>query len=426
MERKLSKSSLNPDINEYTISGIVVFAFLFILCAYLPGFADDVNCWRRWAVHIHEHGLSNIYDSDSNYLPVYHYILWFYGKICGTKEAIESNVFVLKWITLLIEAVGFVYVYKWLGNKQALISILLLGLLNIGASYNNIVWGQVDGILATLIFVSIYYAYAGRLAQAGVWFTVGILFKLQAICFLPLWALLCLYHIFTKRSVRGAIILLSSVVLTAALILLPFLLKNGGMAQVLAIYTGYVDSVPKLALGAFNFWSWVKDDYLGNYSDTEVWFGGLQYKSAGFLMFFLSGFLALLPLMVNMAKRLFDKKEINNEINMQTILLTGALSCLVFYYFNTQIHERYSHPAFIFLLAYAFFSRDFIPYILFTLAYFLNVEALLHNMRLTNYNTVIFNQKFVSGLYGMSIIYVFIRLYRVSFANKNRRDPKLL
>lgn len=396
--------------------------FAMVISVMIPGFVDDLNCWRGWALAIHEHGLKNVYDSDTNYVPLLHYILWFYAKICGSKEAIESNIFILKWITLIFEISGFYLVYRRFAEKTDLIMVLLLGLFNIGAAYNNIIWGQIDGILATLVFAAIYYASNAKVVTSCIFMTLALLFKLQAICFLPLWSLVCLYQVLERRSLKLFFTGVIAIIVTMSLVLLRFAFKEGGLQQVWNVYTGYVDSVPKLALGAFNFWSLLKAEYLGNYSDADIWIFGLSYKMTGRLMFVVSFFLVLLPLLIIVWKKAIKRPAV--PLDARTVLLTGALSCLVFYYFNTQMHERYCHSAFIFLLAYAVYSRDYIPYLLFTIAYFLNLEAILRTMKLTNYETLVFHQKFISLLYAVNITYLFVRLY-VSRPRITNKEPNI-
>lgn len=82
------------------------------------------------------------------------------------------------------------------------------------------------------------------------------------------------------------------------------------------------------------------------------------------------------------------------------------------------MHERYCHPAFIFLTACALYSNYWLPYILFSVGYLLNLERVMTALHLNNYDILIFNARFVASIYGLSIIFLIIRLIRLK--------PKLL
>jgi hypothetical protein len=52
--------------------------------------------------------------------------------------------------------------------------------------------------------------------------------------------------------------------------------------------------------------------------------------------------------------------------------------------------------------------------VLASLAYFLNLEDVLKFMELPNYGTLIFNRDFISILFLITLLYLFINLYTVT------------
>ena len=60
------------------------------------------------------------------------------------------------------------------------------------------------------------------------------------------------------------------------------------------------------------------------------------------------------------------------------MLLSLGLIPLAFCFFNTQMHERYWHPALLLLGAHAILTRRYVLFGVFSLAYYLNVEGSLH------------------------------------------------
>ena len=85
---------------------------------------------------------------------------------------------------------------------------------------------------------------------------------------------------------------------------------------------------------------------------------------------------------------------------------------MLFYFFNTEIHERYCHPAFIFITAMAFFTGDFIIYILFSIMYFLTLEFSMQFLKLNNYETMLFNLKILATINAFIILYLARNIYK--------------
>jgi len=119
----------------------------------------------------------------------------------------------------------------------------------------------------------------------------------------------------------------------------------------------------------------------------------------------------------------------------EKIWLTAALIGLIFFFFNTQMHERYSHYAFIFITVYAFSKRHYIPYILFSIAYLLNLDAVLewfHKDDTQQYfirkggelimmgepPPIWFRQNFIALLFAVTIVYLYVMLIRRVKENK--------
>jgi len=118
-------------------------------------------------------------------------------------------------------------------------------------------------------------------------------------------------------------------------------------------------------------------------------------------------------------KKLFLRKAI--LLDMAHILLVGALIPLLFFFFNIQMPERYSHPAFLFIIAYSFLCKRYFLYVIFSIAYFLNLEKILLTFDL-NYGTFIFGERFIAGLYLITIILLFRELISNSNASNKAQN----
>ena len=140
---------------------------------------------------------------------------------------------------------------------------------------------------------------------------------------------------------------------------------------------------------------------------------GITYNKIGLILFLITFSIALFPLIKTVFKSI--KTTLPLAISIEKLLITGALIPLLFFYFNTQMHERYSHPAFIFLITYCILEKKLFIGLIASLAYFLNLEDVLHYFQLSHYGTLIFSSKFVSFLYLISIILLFNELFEDRF-----------
>lgn len=400
---------------RYLNAGAVLCLLLIIfITPIFPGFRGDIYCWIDWADAIRQHGLPNVYDSYTNYLPVYHYVLWLFAQLAPSREFLIEHVYWLRYVTLAVDIIGLLLLYHWTDRKIPFPLILIISLLNPGYMYDNIVFGQVDGILATLAFATLYCAYNQKIIGAAILFSIMINFKLQGIVFFPIYGLLLLAQNETRHWLK--VILKSIVVLVVVevIILLPFLLKPDGLQQVLNTITGLVGFFPTTSSFAFNLWAFILGSKAEFTPDDAVFILGLSYKQFGLILFFISSFFALWPLLSFIYKKRIQHKAIS--FPKEQVWLIAALITLVFFFFNTQMHDRYSYPAFIFIAAYSFHRKVFLAYILFSFAVVMNLEFVVRWLNLDNYGTVIFDRKLIAPIFAIVIFYLYYQLYKTYFS----------
>lgn len=376
----------------------------------IPGFVADIGCWEYWAFFGKTEGLVNVYHSETNYFPLYHYILRAYAACFETKAALHEHMYLLRLVTFIFDIAGVYVVYRWLNRKTSFWLLLMISVLNLSFCYNSLIWGQVDSILAAFVIASLYFLWNRKYIPAALFLALSICFKLQAIIFIPVFGLLLLIVTPKAQWLSRLLQSLGTFLLCTVCIVVPFI-TNRENAQLLSkVLFSLVDQYPRVTFGAGNFWSIFYGIMADHMLDAEFLFAGLSYKRAGLLLFALSSLAAFIPLL----RTIYDKfRGADHPLSLPVFILSTALIGLSFYFFNTQIHERYSHPVFIFLLLYAFLRKDFVPYILFSIAYFLNMESILQWLHLPNYNTAIFSRYFVGSLYAILLIYLFIRLYQL-------------
>jgi Gpi18-like mannosyltransferase len=389
---------------------LLLTSFIVFLLPYIPGHESDRWCWENWAWHNYTNGLRNSYGSGTNYLPLYQYVLWGYGKIIGNGDHIGLYINNLRAFTLLFDLLGLWLVYKWTDKRWPYYLLVFLNVLNLGYVYNTVIWGQVDGILATLVFASIYVAFQKRFLWSALAIVLAINLKLQAIVFVPVWGLVYLFQWAESKSWKTLITSILWMIVLQAIILLPFMLVDNGLEQVWKVVVNSVDTFPRVSMNAFNFWYLATGIDTWNTSDDTILFLNLTYKSVGLLLFFTGSFFVLWPLLKKVGEK-FQGKAI--VLTKEEVWIRAALIGILFFFLNTQMHERYSHPAFIFIAAYAFYSNRFLVYVIFSVAYFLNMERVLMFLHLNNYKTVVFNPDLVAFSYLLVIIFLGRELRRL-------------
>jgi Gpi18-like mannosyltransferase len=412
------------DRKEWQHVSIVAIFLLFVMVTPgLQGFHFDLVYFIKWAQHNYTYGLRNAYGSGTDYLPVYQYVLWIYGKLCGSNEVIAERINYLKLFTLVFEFWGLSVVYRWIHRRYLFPLFLILALSNIGYSYNTLIWSQIDAIWTTLGFAALYYAWLGKLKWSSFFISVCICTKLQAVIFLPLWGLLTAYSLLrlsTRQIVQEMTFLLLISLSTIGLVVAPFLMGDHGLQAIKSVITDSFGRFPVVTLSADNMWILLVPGAAST-NDALPVFSGLSYRVLGLAAFFIGSGLALLPLLNASIRQYTNKLSTWQPLDKQVVWLSGALVSLLFFYCNTEMHERYVHPAAIFLTAYAFHTRKWGAYLLFSLAYFLNLEVLYRWFNLPNYSTLVFDPHFVAALYTLVLIWLtMLLIQRCRFLAANR------
>jgi Gpi18-like mannosyltransferase len=391
------------------------FLILLILLKPNGGHIGDNNCWTMWSTHNFTEGITNIYSSieypRNNYLPLYNYILYFFGKFQGGAEAIRNNISSLKNITFLFELGSTLLLFKMLNDKikhtPKAMFFSLFYFLNIGVLYNSFIWGQVDGIVAFFILFSLYFGINNKLFYSLLFLLLAINTKLQAAILFPVIILILFPLIIDRKNLKKILWSVLGIVIVQFFIVLPIII-GGELPALYVVLAGAVDKYAVVSMNAYNLW------YILLSSDPittpdSIEFMGLTYKTWGLLTFFTSSFFALFHFVKTLYIRIIKKVEI--EFSTRKIWISGALIPLLFFFFNTQMHERYSQFALVFLAAYSFLYKKPLPFIFTSIAMFLNMEGVLHFFNWENYHTIIFMPWFIACIYLVVLVLLYLDLY---------------
>ena len=310
---------------------------------------------------------------------------------------------------------GIWYVFKWIDKNLAYYALLAICILNLSYTYDTIIWGQMDGTLSALVFLAMYFVWKGANIWGALLMVLAFNFKIQSIVIVPVWGLLFINNYLTSRKIKDLALPILAAGALQGLLFLPFTWGQYSIGKILHVISGSFNKYHSISVKAPNIWHWLVKGNLLYADDSKIWIAGLTYKQIGLILFFAASFFALLPMIILVFKNIRAVTKI--KISRELVWTSGAMVYLLFYFFNTEIHERYCHPAFIFITAYAFYTREYLVYILFSFMYFMTLEFSMQHLRLANYDIWWFNLKFLAVINAFIIIYLAGKIrkyYRVS------------
>ncbi|RZK61798.1 MAG: hypothetical protein EOO59_04170 [Hymenobacter sp.] len=401
-------------LRQQVVYTLLLFVLLLVLIPR-AGYSSDVAYWQRWGVYIYEHGLGNVYQlPDNNYNPLYHYVLWLYGALLGSVEKFKYYIHYLKAFTLVFDFAGAFWAASLVGERSRRFGLALLLLLNIAYLYNTLVWEQVDSIYTFFAFGAVVLALQQRSVGSVLFFVLALAAKTQAIIFLPPLLLLWVPQ-WWRRPARLALALAAGAGL-ATLVLAPFIWWSweSYLPRIIELNRHAADVFPRLTMRAFNAWYLYTPPGLHLGSSDLLVVGGLPLRTWGMLLFYGFSALALAPLLVASGRALRARPAAGPVPDRALVLLSCGIIPLLFCFFNTQMHERYWHASLLFLAAYGFLRRDYLPYALVSVAYLLNLEAVQQHLQLLRYSVALFDPLFIAGLFALAIVLILFNIYRLA------------
>jgi len=410
-----SKTEIQPDEMDKAIAQArIEILLLFILYLFiLPRvYMDyDMGFWRSWALEIHRNGLGATYNSTINYFPVYIYGLYIYDWLQGTEANIALHINNIKILFIIFD---FLPVIVLCCFRQKILSFKiphLFLLINIAYVFNSMIWGQIDSIYTNLAFLAIVtgilYPVPGMLL-----YLLALNTKQQAIEFLPIMGIVLLYSV---RSFKTVVLGGISVVVLQVVLLLPFL-GNGGAGKLLTIAGNTVGLYHNLSICAFNIWYLIAKGNPYFINDTDTYFI-LSFRVIGLALFAIAALLLFIPMLKKVLYIRKNNLPFDTKAYESLFLATGML-CLYFFYFNTQMHERYAHPIIIFFFFYGVVSKNYKLYILASIPYLLSLDKCSSfpdgYLPVVHYK-IIYASKAIAIWYTVTVVYgscLFVKLMR--------------
>jgi Gpi18-like mannosyltransferase len=393
----------------------IVFLLIYVcFCMAMPhpyNPTGDDGSFTKWSINFFKNGLENAYSSGTDYPPLFQYVIWMYVNFQPTLEAVAANIKQLRYIILVFDFLGVMVVYQLLKDfrvptKEAFILSLFL-LFNIGYLYNTVMWGQVDAIYTTMLFIAVYLAYNKQVLGTILFCVLAINAKFYSFIFFPLILVLIIPSVIEKFSIKNLLIWVGSAALLQFLLILPFYL-NGDVPYIRHIlFDQALHRKENLSGSAYNMWFWVAENPFE--SDSNARFLGVKFKAWGFVMYVLSYFMMILPVFLMTLNNIFGKVKI--KIELSHFLLVCIMIPIIFLFFPTQMHGRYVHASIIFAAAYAFLNRKYTIYIIISLAYFLSMHDVI-KFKFINTGWIIYDPRFIAFLYAICIVLIYKEIYQ--------------
>ena len=366
--------------STYIVAGI--FFILYLILTPVRGHVYDMGCWKVWLEHIYAKGLGHSYEGVINYLPLHLYEFKIVTLLFHSREYAYDHIHFFKYFTLIFDFASALLLASFSSRKNVQIGLFLALILNISYLHNTIFWGQFDTVFSFFVFASVVAAVRNRLLGSAVLFLISLNFKFQAILFFPLLFLIFIYQMPLKmdwkKIIYGALI----VIFTQVIIIIPWILSGTSAAFI------------NVLKGLFGLYTYV----FPVCRKCLVW---------GLIMLSVFLLITLIPLISSVWTKWKNKSA---QLPVESVFAIGALSVMAFFFFNTQMHERYTFPAFLFIAAYCYYTRYWWIYVLFSIAYFLNNEKMLDFFHL-NTKSSWFDMPTIAKIYLLVILCLLIPLF---------------
>ena len=402
---------MKDTVSYKEILGLLFLLFVLYLCT-LPrgGFEGDLACWRVWSTYMLQNGFGAIYNSPADYHPIYLYCLNFFQLFQGTEELIVKHLHFTKAFPLLFDFLGALLIWSLPDVKTRKLLLPLYLVLNIAYMYNTLLWGQVDSMPTFFVLAMLIAFFKRWTILAILAFVLAINTKLQVIIYFPIFLLLLLPDLIQrpKKLLQG----LGAGLVLQVLILIPFWMA-GTLDGLYRVIFGAVNRHPYISLNAYNLWYliyWSGDPNVAFTEDSRLLLGW-SCKRWGYLFFFVVSGISLIPIGFRLLRHTLDRHFAWAASSFELILLTSAIITLEFFFLNTQMHERYSHPALLLLFAYSVYRKNYSLFTLCCFAYVLNLEKVLHAFQIHNYGTFIFDPRMLALVFLLILVLAIRRLW---------------
>lgn len=414
------------------VFGLILRIFLSQFLTYRP----DFGAWIGWGSQISSAGFGDFYERHwCDYMPGYLYVLWMLDNIHRALPGLSVDILFKLPANLADFGISILIFYSLkliTSDKNAMIASVVY-FFNPASLANSTFWGQVDSFHALPILLSVYLGLRQKFILSGVFASLAFMIKPQSLVIFPLIGFLALIPIIktgyklTIRSLLPSLELALTIVITAAIVTLPFIWED--IYSVSDLITGAVDLIVErfstaygqytaTSLNAFNFWGAVS---MWQNDDTK--FLGISYRNIG-TMIFGTVYALIFVLLIR-----YTAAAKNNKIEVYGYYIFEAIMLVLFtlFLFVTRAHERHLLPMIVFFTLITF--RTWIFWYLYAIVSVIYVLNMVYSyIQLTTLYEGIprdYSDYFIPGMFVLYLIaYIIVLLSFVVSTSKykNRFD----
>lgn len=291
-----------------------------IIRLILAGFGTltlDQNTFIAWGRIAAEGGLSNFYNSWSDYLPGYIYVLAFLARL---ENVVFINPTVLYKLPAILVDIATGYLIFNVLKKKGKIALFAAGafLFNPAVLSNSTLWGQVDVITSFTALLSVYFVKRS-LPFSSIALAVGASVKPQAIMAAPF---IFAFSVYKKWRLKKFVLYGLTFLATLILLFLPFTSLGDLVSFIAERANTTLGQYQYTSINAFNFWG-----LFGFWKEDSI--GFLSPKNIGIFA------LIVISIFTFLNRKLAAKKPYHF---LAILLLSNFL-------FFTRMHERHMLPA---------------------------------------------------------------------------------
>lgn len=291
----------------------------------LTGSVLDTHAFIAWSHAIANHGITELYQQTfpqgtlpPNYPPIIPYLLTILTAVCGPLTVVTIKI---PGVLSDLIAIGYVW---WL-TRHATVRwqwFAALGIaLNPALILTSAYWGQMDSVYGMFILVALVAISSKKYIASAVLATVALFTKIQTVFVIPL---LLALSIITRRSL---VRLFVAIGITILIIILPFIFAAHPLDPIRPFFNA-LGAYPFLTANAMNIW-W-------------PFTRGALIPDTIRLLGIPAIYASAIPVTILVA---FAIEFLRRRRTLPDIAIASAMTILSFFFFATDMHERYILPA---------------------------------------------------------------------------------
>lgn len=405
-------------LRNHTLLVACFFALVLVVAPVRSANVDQLS-FASWGGVILKNGVATIYrDGTVNYGPLFVNILATFSYGLGSPDRVVAKIELLKWVVALFDFALILVVMRLLERRGQNPMLAFAIAFNPAFLYDTFLWGQIDIISTFFCFAALLFAITGKPTLSGIFTVLAFNIKPFALLYVPLLALLLLPSI--VRNPRALIPMTIGMVVAQAYLVVLFW-RTGEPWSFLTAYRNSLDWFPYISLNAFNLWYLVDRGRVLESPNTLL-FSRFSYAQVGTLLFLVTCAVSLLPIASRSIVCALQRQKFTDR-DMDLFLLSAGWLTAGFFFFNTQMHERYAYAAVVFWGIYAVLTGNYWLYVLLSLAYLLNVEMIFQVLLLERFGFgLLYDTRLVASLFLIALSWGLFTLYRRSHLWQDLRN----